>query len=181
MKDSTQVITEADEALMMRVRQGELQSLGILFRRYQDRMYDYFFRMTRDDALSKDLVQNAFERALKGKHTYRQEYPFVGWIFRIAKNCLMDHHRKNKIKTDELNTTAAGSTFNEPKLEPNDVERALAMLKPEFREVLVLTRYEELKYREVAKIIGISETGVKTRVHRALKELKDAYLKIAAL
>ena len=171
----------ADEDLMVLVRNGELMQLGVLFRRYHNKLHDYFFRMCRDKDLSSDLVQNVFERALKGRHTYRIEYPFGGWIFRIGKNLLMDHYRANKIKTTELGHHDQAGDFQEPVAEPTRMERALHKLKPEFREVLILTRYEELKYREVAEIVGISETGVKARVHRALRDLKEAYLQTAAL
>ncbi len=171
----------SDEELMVLVRDGDLALLGVLFRRYQHKLHDYFYRMCRDRTLSNDLVQNVFERALKGKHTYKKEYPFGGWIFKIGKNLLMDHYRSNKIKTTEFDQHDPVEEFKDPVIEPTRMERALEKIKPEFREVLLLTRYEELKYREVAKIIGISETGVKTRVHRALKDLKEAYLQITVI
>ena len=170
-----------DEELMVCVRDGDIGQLGALFRRYHDKLFDYFLRMTHDRSLSSDLVQNVFERALKGRHTYKVAYPFVGWIFRIAKNILMDHYRLNKMKMTTLDGFEKLVDYSDPKVEQTDMERALNYLKPESKEVLLLTRYEDLKYREVAKIIGISETGVKSRVHRALKELKEAYLKVVAI
>jgi RNA polymerase sigma-70 factor (ECF subfamily) len=170
-----------DEDLMVEVREGNIEQLGVLFRRYHGKLFDYFLRMCRDRSLSGDLVQNVFEKALKGKHTYKREYPFVGWIFRIAKNILMDHYRSNKMQFTELDGFERPTDFDEPKVEESDIERALNRIKPESREVLLLTRYENFKYREVATMIGISETGVKSRVHRAVKELKEAYLKVVAI
>ncbi len=167
---------------MLRVKEGELDQLGVLFEKFHPKVYDYFLRMTRDASLSSDLVQSTFERVLKGKHTYKVEYPFVGWIFRIAKNVLMDQYRRNKIKTsDNLQDYQASYELDEAKLEKTDLERALDRIKPEFKEVLLLTRYEDLKYQEVAEIIGVSETGVKTRVHRAIKQLRQEYLKVTSL
>lgn len=167
-----------DENLMLLVADGETEKLGLLFNRYQAKIYDYFFRMTRDEFVSGDLMQSVFEKILKGKHTYRKEYPFVGWIFRIAKNVLMDHYRNEK-RTLEINEEVMRVKEKEEEyFQKSEIEIALDQLDDMYREVLVLTRYEELKYKEVAQIIGVSETGVKTRVHRAIKQLKDNYLKV---
>jgi RNA polymerase sigma-70 factor (ECF subfamily) len=168
-----------DEHLMVLVAEGEIVKLGELFDRYQDKVYDYFMRMTNDAFLSSDLLQTVFEKALKGKHTYKVHYPFVGWIFRIAKNVLMDHYRSNR-PTEEMQDFRAGS-YEDPiiqNLDKSDLEVALNQLEDNYREVLILTRFDELKYKEVAKIIGVSETGVKTRVRRAIAQLRENYLKI---
>ncbi len=168
-----------DEQLMARVAEGDTAKLGTLFRKHHQKIFDYFVRMTHDQALSSDLIQNVFERALRGKHTYRVEYPFIGWIFRIAKNCLMDHYRKRKGQmADEIEPHHASFEPSMDHLDESDISKALAKLSSESREVLILTRFEELKYKEVARIIGISETGVKSRVHRALKQLKEAYINV---
>ena len=147
-----------DESLMLSVAEGDTEKLGLLFNRYHAKIYDYFLRMTRDEFLSGDLMQTVFEKALKGKHTYRIEYRFVGWIFRIAKNVLMDHYRNIK-RTYEIDDQVLGEQKEDP---DNTWEKA---------EV-------EIKYKEVAEIIGVSETGVKTRVRRAMMQLKDNYLKV---
>ncbi|NND35276.1 MAG: RNA polymerase sigma factor [Saprospiraceae bacterium] len=170
-----------DENLMMMVADGDTRKLGDLYNRYHAKVYDYFSRMTNDHFLSSDLLQTVFEKALKGKHTYREQYPFVGWIFRIAKNVLMDHYRKNK-RTEEVQEYNAIS-FEDPtidNLDKSDLEIALDQLDEHYREVLLLTRFEDLKYKEVAAIVGISETGVKTRVRRAIAQLRENYLKVTS-
>lgn len=168
-----------DESLMLSVAEGDTENLGLLFNRYHAKIYDYFLRMTRDEFLSGDLMQIVFEKVLKGKHTYRIEYRFVGWIFRIAKNVLMDHYRNTK-RTSEINDQVMSDRGEDQvhRWDKADVEIALEQLDDMYREVLILTRYEDLKYKEVAEIVGVSETGVKTRVHRAIKLLKDNYLKV---
>lgn len=168
-----------DEELMEKVSHGDLARLGELFERHHHKIFDYFTRMTNDHSLSSDLVQNVFEKALKGKHTYKIEYPFIGWIFRIAKNCLMDHYRSRKMKTvEEIEPYHGSYEISMDHLDTSNIEKAMSRLSEESREVLLLTRYEELKYKEVAEIIGISETGVKSRVHRALKQLKEVYVNV---
>ncbi len=170
-----------DGDLMMAVSNGQIDRLGILFERHKDKLFDYFYRLSGDRSLSKDLVQNVFERILKGKHTYKIRYPFLGWMFRIARNIMMDHFRSKKKIVLSLDESDMMVDSGPPDWEESDIERALNRIKPEFREVLILTRYEELKYHEVAEIIGISETGVKSRVHRAMKELRNAYVNITAV
>jgi RNA polymerase sigma factor (sigma-70 family) len=168
-----------DEDLMMSVASGDTAKLGVLFGRHHSKIYDYFFRMTRDEFLSGDLLQMVFERALKGKHTYRDSYPFTGWIFRIAKNILMDHYRSYKPMV-EINDQVLEDRKNgtDESWDKSDLELALDQMDEMYREVLLLTRFEELKYKEVAGIIGVSETGVKARVHRAIKQLRENYIKV---
>lgn len=169
----------SDEELMCAVRDGNTRQLGILYQHHQHNIYDYFARMTRDAHLSGDLLQNTFERVLKGKHTYKNSYPFVGWVFRIAKNVMMDHFKSQKIKMVEDGLKYdRGEEMNLDHIEESEMEKALNKLEPHYKEVLILTRYEDLKYKEVAEMIGISETGVKTRVHRAIKQLRNVYLEI---
>ena len=172
-----------DEQIMVQVRDRDIQKLAVLFDRYQIRLYNYFLKMTNDRMLSEDLVQNVFERVLKHKKTYRMNYPFGGWIFRIAKNCLADHYRKMKIKTSDIDISSPSwETADTSNQEPlySELETALNALKPEFKEVLILTRFQDLKYKEVGNILGISENGIKARVHRALKQLRKEYLQIIA-
>jgi len=161
---------------MLEVQQGDIAKLSLLFQRHNDRVFDYLFSLSRNRELSHDLLQDVFERIMLKKHTYKKEVPFMGWTLRIAKNMLMDHFRKQKMKLVEI------ADWDKPTEsianEHSDVYLAMQKIKPEYQEVLTLTRYKGMRYQEVAQVIGISETGVKTRVHRAIKDLRDAYMQI---
>ena len=175
----------SDEEIMSMVSNGGIRKMSVLFDRHHLHVYNYYKKMTRDEALSEDLTQNVFERMLKHRRTYKIEYPFKAWMFRIAKNLLSDHYRKKKIKVDSNRQPEEVDIADNGIVEEQDdraliVKSALAMLKSEYKEVLLLTRYENLPYKEVANIIGISENGVKARVHRALKQLKVCYTKLSA-
>ncbi len=161
---------------MIEVQQGHNAAMSELFRRHHDRVFDYLYKLSRNRELSHDILQDVFERILHKKHTYQQSVPFVPWTLRIARNMLMDHFRKNKMKTVEIAEWDKPTT-NMP-AEHADIHLAMQKLRPEYREVLTLTRYQGMRYQEVAQVIGISETGVKTRVHRAIKDLREAYLQI---
>ena len=176
-----------DEEIMLAVANGRIRLLSTLFERYSDRLYSYFLRMTYDKALSDDLTQDVFERIIKYRKTYRKEFRFGPWLFRVAHNVRMDHYRSQKkkkvegIAPDTLrlseNTLEAGI---EKRQMERDIESALRQLKPAHREVLLLTRYQKMKYREVAELLQVTESTIKVRVHRAVQELSDVYKKIIA-
>lgn len=173
MNKANQILS--DEELMELVSTNQTDRLAILFDRYHLLLFNFYKKMTGNAALSEDLTQNVFERILKHRQTYKRSYPFKGWIFRIARNLLADHYRKKNISIDynrtveNIDIADDDSTENE---EIKMIQQALQLLKYEFREVLILTRYQQMKYQEVAQLLGLTENGVKARVHRALKELK---------
>jgi RNA polymerase sigma factor (sigma-70 family) len=86
---------------MVKVREGDLDRLGLLFERYKKPLYGFFYGLNREQELSEDLVQNTFLRILKYRHLFRGEGDFRAWMFQIARNVNNDHHRRNKIKVKE--------------------------------------------------------------------------------
>lgn len=171
-----------DNSLMLNVRDGEVGKLGILFERHHQPLYHYFVRMTGKREASEDLVQEVFLRVLKYRHTYRGESHFRVWMYRIARNAWVDYFKKSKRETpldfekDEPISEDPNPSENLEELQKiTHLRTALAKLSPEKREVLVLSRYQEMKYEEIAALLGCAVGTVKARVHRAIKELKDIY------
>ena len=177
-----------DEQLMIQVRNGDIAQAAVLFDRYSGRLYNFFVRLTFDEALSEDLTQNVFERIIRYKHSFNESHHFKSWIFQIARNVRMDFYKKNKIKVAEevdiSNVTMLSNSISD-KMEKQDdlknLEKAMARLNPEQREVLVLTRFQKLKYAQVAEMMNTSEGAVKVKVHRAIKELRNVFFKINKL
>ena len=85
-----------DHNLMLKVKEGEVEKLNLLYKRYSRRFFGFFYGMTSDGATSEDLVQNVFMRILKYKHTYKENGDFEVWAFQLARNVHKDHYRKNK-------------------------------------------------------------------------------------
>ncbi|GAB5399564.1 MAG: sigma-70 family RNA polymerase sigma factor [Aureisphaera sp.] len=179
--------TLTDNKLMLAVKGGEVDRLGLLYERYKVWVYNFFFQSNHDSELSEDLVQNVFMRILKYKHTYTEESKFVTWMFQIARNVNHDHFRKNKkhMNTVDLDGIAYKTENGkgaqeqlEVKESKNLLHEALGRLSLEKREVIVLSKLKELKYREVGAIMGCSEDAARTKAHRALKELKMVYLQL---
>ena len=174
-----------DEDLMIKVANGEVQKLSVLFNRYKRPLYNFFYRTSRDQMLSEDLIQNVFEKIIKYKHTFKDDANFKAWIYRIARNANHDLYRKNEIKVNrnvELSELNIGTEIIEKNYlkseENNMLYQALNLLDAVDRETLILTKIEKLKYAEVAHIQNATESAVKVRVFRAMKKLKEQYHKL---
>lgn len=163
---------------MLHVREGESEMLGVLFERYHGTLFSFYVRLMGDRGVSEDLVQEVFLRILRYRGTYQPGTPFRPWLYQIARNARMDHYRK----------TPRHETFEPemvPPIVPTDsaqeqqegalLHRALMQLSEDRREVLILARFQELKYTEIARLLGCELNTVKTRVHRALQDLRVAF------
>lgn len=173
----------SDNALMIKVRDGDLDKLGLLFERYKRPLYGFFFGMNRSQELSEDLIQNTFLRVLKYRHLFRGDGNFKTWLFHIARNVRHDQFRKEKIKHKEAledwqdrlhedDNLAAAIQHDE---EHQMLAMAMDRLPEDKREILLLSKYQEKKYKEIGEILGCSEGAVKVKVFRALQELKGVY------
>ncbi len=173
----------SDNTLMVKVRDGDLDRLGLLFERYKRPLYGFFYGMNRDQELSEDLVQNTFLRILKYRHLFRGDGDFKTWMFHIARNVSHDQFRKNKIRLKEdVDRWHERLGHEENKLSDMQASEeqellgiAMARLPEDRREVLLLSKYEEKKYKEIGEILGCSEGAVKVKVFRALQELRAVY------
>jgi RNA polymerase sigma factor (sigma-70 family) len=172
-----------DNALMARVKEGDLDRLGLLFERYKKPLFGFFFGMHKDRDLSEDLVQNVFVRILKYRTLFRGDGEFRTWMFHIARNVSHDHFRKKKIDardTIEDWEDRLGSDENrmtQYQQEENELLLSMAMdkLPDDKREILLLSKYQEKKYKEIAEILDCTEASVKVKVFRALQELKEIF------
>lgn len=176
-----------DHELMIAVRAGEVARLGDLFERYQQRLYSFFLRMTNQPTTSEDLVQVVFYRILKYRHTYRDEGKFTAWIYHLARKVAADHFRKNaRVPTPADPTDLHAHPDSDPTPDhqatnADDLQLlrvALTRLPIEHREVLVLSRLQNIEQKEIARLLDTTVGAVKVRVHRALKELRGVYFKI---
>lgn len=176
-------VSEAsDEELMMQVKDGDTQRLGILFERHQARLYQFCLRMTGSAALAEDLVQDVFTRMLRYSRTFRADSHFLPWAYRLARNATNDHFRKHRHEPPMPEETAPqvdGTPGAQDRLVTAEasalLRRALLELPEDKREVLVLSRFHSLKYQEIAELLECSEGAVKVRVHRAVKQLRETY------
>src|SRR5262249_26468308 len=145
---------------------------------YQTPLYNFYTKMTQDRALSEDLVQDVFLRILRYRQTYRPGTPFRAWVYQIARNARIDHARKARPEAPMLAEPAAPETGRDAaqqKQEAALLQRAMMQLPEDKREILVLSRFQELKYEEIARMLGCEVGTVKVRVHRALQQLRENF------
>lgn len=172
---------------MLRVKDGQTDKLGLLFERYNKSLYGFFYRLTSDSDTSEDLVQNVFIRILKYKHTYHGDGKFSTWMFHMARNLFADHYKKakrmgykedvevtDKYFRDDVNAESTRIQTEELDL----LQQSMDQLSLEKREILILSKYQEMRYKEIADLLKLAESAVKVRIFRALKELKTIYEKL---
>ncbi|GAB3967308.1 RNA polymerase sigma factor [Spirosoma terrae] len=169
-----------DNSLMEKVKGGNAQLLTVLFMRYHKDIYRFIFRFVRHKEESQDLLQTVFYRVLKYKHTYKENYEFRTWLYQITRNVVSDNFKKNGLVyySDEnsLADKADDSLLIDQEIEKqqqiDSLNLALDKLSFNDREVIILSRFQNLGYVEIAKILNSTEGAVRVKLHRAINELK---------
>jgi RNA polymerase sigma factor (sigma-70 family) len=174
-----------DEMIMEAVKSGDLQRLSLLFERYHKRIFNFLARMTMDRDLAEDLTQNVFLRIMKYKSSYRDGLRFQSWIYQVARNVFSDHYQAHKNKVADFIDVEKVSDVvqdTDESLEMDEQEkllhRSLALLTEEQRELLILTRFQHMKYEEVAQIMNTTVANIKVKVHRAIAKLREHYFEL---
>jgi len=174
-----------DEMIMEAVKNGDLQQASLLFERYNKRIYNFLARMTMDRALAEDLTQNVFLRIIKYRNSYREGLRFQSWIYQVARNIFSDHYQmhKNKfsdfIDVEKISEHIPDMDETQTRDEQEKLlTRSMAMLSEEQRELLVLTRFQHMKYEEVAVLMETSVANIKVKVHRAIAKLREHYFEL---
>jgi len=175
-----------DNLLMEDVRDGKVEKLAILFERHHVALFNYFLRLTGNRPVSEDLVQEVFTRILKYRTTYRGEDKYSVWMYKIARNAHIDFLRRQKETVpleDQFEEAQSADLIPEERVERQQeaalISRALKRLSPRKQEVILLSRFQNLKYREIAELMECPVGTVKGMVHRAVQELGDIYKQLS--
>jgi RNA polymerase sigma-70 factor, ECF subfamily len=177
---------EDDAGLVGRARTGDREAFGLLVERYRRRAYCQALALvgSREDAL--DLSQEAFARAFRARHTLDPDRPFYAWLYQILRrlcfNFLRDARTRTRILSGEGGAWLVDRARDQAEnpalaLDRAEAERrvaaAIEALPAHEREVLVLKEFEELKYREIAELVGIPIGTVMSRLYSARRRLAD--------
>jgi RNA polymerase sigma factor (sigma-70 family) len=171
---------ELDDRLMTAVQEGDVSRMGVLFERHHHALFNFFLRLTGDRQASEDMVQDVFLRMLKYRATYRPGSQFRTWMYHLARNIRIDRARARPPEV-ELDTTVhdppTTSVAPSEKVDRDEqvalLRRAMARLPDDKRELLVLSRFQGLKYEQVGELLGCEVGAVKVRVHRAVRALRS--------
>ena len=194
MAPRTDLAARTDQEIVVLARAGQEAAYRELIRRYERPLFSLLYRMVRDRELAEDLAQETFIKALNAIESYRPEYKFSAWIFKIANNAAIDHLRRRELDTLSLEGSPHAETpeaveatalqIGDRQESPLDavearelggqIEQAIAQLRPEYRSCILLRHVEGRAYEEIAEILGLPLGTVKTYIHRARNELRQA-------
>jgi RNA polymerase sigma-70 factor (ECF subfamily) len=183
-----------DQEVVLLARSGREAAYRELIRRYERPVFALLFRMLRDRELAEDLSQETFIKALNAIDSYRPEFKFSSWIFKIANNAAIDHLRRRELDTLSLDGSPHAETPEamqatalqigarqespldtvEAKELGSEIEAAIGRLRPEYRSCILLRHVEGRAYEEIAEILDLPLGTVKTYIHRARNELRVA-------
>jgi RNA polymerase sigma-70 factor (ECF subfamily) len=167
--------TLSDESLMGRVQAGGHESMRALFDRHHPAIYGFLVASVRDADLAEDLTQDVFVRVWRHRASFDSTKPFRPWIFRIARNVASDARRR-PVSLPLPDSIAALDPPADERLDAAEragrVRDAVRTLPDGQREVLLLSRWSGMKYRDIADVVGCSEGAVRVRVHRAMETLR---------
>ena len=171
---------DGEEKLIARAIEGESSAFGLLYDQYQPKIYRFVFLRVGSSEEAEDITHQVFLSAWEHVRDYENlGFPFSSWLYRIARNAVIDHYRtrKESVDLEEVDPEYAMSNENLPhaldrELELAQIRRAILTLKREYQEVIIMRFVEELSLKEVAEAMERSEGAVKLLQHRAMRELK---------
>lgn len=193
-KPGIDLATASDQEVVLEARAGRQAAYRELVRRYERPIFSLIYRMVRNREQAEDLSQETFVKALNAIESYRPEYKFSSWIFKIANNVSIDHLRRRELDTLSLDGSPHALTpeavqasalqlgdRQESALEElearelgGEIEQAIAALRPEYRSCILLRHVEGRPYEEIATMLDLPLGTVKTYIHRARGELRQA-------
>ncbi|HEX5131315.1 MAG TPA: sigma-70 family RNA polymerase sigma factor [Candidatus Krumholzibacteria bacterium] len=157
---------------------GNQRAFEALVRKYEKPLYNVAFRMLRDRDDAMDVVQTVFVKAYEKLGSFDPKREFFSWIYRIAINeSINASNRTKRMDEYESGVTAALPPSQEARrheeILSEEIERAIAVLKLDYRMVIVLKHFHDFSYQEMAEVLGIEEKTVKSRLFSARQQLKD--------
>lgn len=169
----------SDEELMLDMSKGQSKAFDELYKRYQERMYRYFYRMLgQDTSKAQDFAQDLFIKLIEKPHLFDANRKFSTWVYKIASNMCKNEYRRQNISFfniedyEQLPSEAIAIPLQlDQKIFSNHLKEAIELLKPAHKLCFILRYQEDLSIKEISQIVECPEGTVKSRLHHALKNL----------
>jgi RNA polymerase sigma-70 factor (ECF subfamily) len=195
------LLDQADEDLMVMYQQGEVRAFEILLGRHRKSVFNFILRFVGDKETAEDLLQETFMRVIKGADAYKRQAKFTTWLYTIARNLCVDQTRRRKHRrhasldapmdssedSGSLMDVIASNEMASDRKSVNKelfatMQRAIAGLSEEQREVFLMREFLDLPFKQIAEVVGVPENTVKSRMRYALEKLRlelDEYKDLA--
>jgi RNA polymerase sigma-70 factor (ECF subfamily) len=181
------IALEQDAELMLRVRDGDSASFGLLLERHRGPVIHFVYRMVLNQAIAEELAQEVFLRVYRSRARYEPTAKFTTWLFRIATHLALNWIRDGK------NERSQESLDNDPeegisrqvvdrhptieqtmvgKVRVKEIRKAIEMLPGKQRAAVIMHKYEEMEYSQISKVLNCSESAVKSLLFRAYQTLR---------
>lgn len=181
-------MNDDEQELIAQALNGSQKAYAELTARHRPPVYQIILKIVRDNETAKDLVQETFMKAFASLASYRSEYRFSTWLYKIAANASIDYLRKKRIqalsldrpletKDGSVEIEVADDSFNperdlERKERRTGIEQAIQSLPDKYREVIIYRHKDDKSYEEIADLLGVPVGTVKARIFRARELLK---------
>jgi RNA polymerase sigma-70 factor (ECF subfamily) len=180
---------ERDAELMLRVRDGDETSFALLLEKHRNSVIHFLYRMVQNQAIAEELAQEVFLRVYRSRETYEPTAKFTTWLFRITTHLALNHVRDRR--NDKLNDSIDekiedGAPRQLPAREANveerllrdarlgEVRKAIEELPDKQRGAVLMHKYQEMEYSQIAAVLGCSESAVKSLLFRAYESLRTS-------
>jgi RNA polymerase sigma-70 factor (ECF subfamily) len=178
---------DLDAELMVRVKEGDGASFGVLLEKHRSPVVHFLYRMVQNYAVAEELAQEVFLRVYRSRSTYEPTARFTTWLFRIATHLALNALRdgKNERSQERLDDDTGGMPVRQvsdrrPSVEQSlvyqakldEIRRAIAALPEKQRAAVLMHKYEEMEYSQIAKVLSCSESAVKSLLFRAYETLR---------
>ena len=172
---------------MLRVKEGDGASFGVLLEKHRSPVVHFLYRMVQNHAVAEELAQEVFLRVYRSRSTYEPTAKFTTWLFRIATHLALNSLRDNKNERlqehldDDSNEMPARQVFDtRPSVEQwmvyeaklDEIRRAVGGLPGKQRAAVLMHKYEEMEYSQIARVLSCSESAVKSLLFRAYETLR---------
>ena len=184
------VALDCDAELMLRVKDGDGASFGLLLGKYRASVNHFLYRMVQDQAVSEELAQEVFLRVYRSRETYAANAKFTTWLYRIATNLAVNHARdtrherpENIMNLDEPDEETGQSpdlADKTPSVEEeimhrerlNAIRQKVEALPERQKMAVLMHKYQQMDYRQIADVLKLSESATKSLLFRAYETLR---------